>query len=143
MSDQNQKSPNPNAPLIVFRGGKKKEVFVKIWGNETKEGKQWYSTSVGLTFTDAETGLPRDTNSLSQSEMNELPRLINRANQTLRLLNDPRVSRDQALNPDRQTVDMDLKAQRDAVIAKAKAPSVSNGAARSSGPDMEAHTPEM
>lgn len=140
MSDQ--KTPNPNAPLIAFRAGKNDEVFVKIWGNENKDGKQWYSTSVGLTFTDAETGLPRDTNSLNQTQMNELPPLINQANQTLRLLNDPRVSRKQALNPDRQTVETDLKAQRDAVMAKAKTPSASNGAERSHAPDIQSHSPE-
>lgn len=129
MSDTTPK--NPNGPLIAHREPGS-AAFVKIWGQQTKEGKPFYTTSVGVTYTDTETGEPRDTNSMSQAEMNKLPRLINLANQTMRLLNDPTVTREQALdaarNPqgeNRQAFENGLKAQRDAVLAQARSPSIS------------------
>lgn len=141
MSDQTPK--NPNGPLIAHResGG---AAFVKIWGQQTKEGKPFYTTSVGITYTDTETDQPRDTNSMTQAEMNKLPGLINEANQTLRLLNDPSITREQALdaarNPqgqNRKAFENGLKVQRDAVLAQVRPPSIpSDQVAQSQAPDM-------
>lgn len=141
MSDQTPK--NPNAPLIAHREAGS-AAFVKIWGQQTKDGRHFYTTSVGVTYTDTETGQPRDTSSLTQAELNKLPGLINDANQTLRLLNDPSITREQALdaarNPhgqNRQAFENGLKFQRDAVLAQARSPLVSPAqAAPSQAPDM-------
>lgn len=138
----NAKAQTAKGPLRVHRSPKS-DVFVKIWDNETEDGKHYYTTSVGRTYRDPETGQPRDTNRLTQTEVNKLPGLINEANQTLRLLNDPRVTRDQALQADQRAQNLKhasengLKAQRDAVLAKAKTPTLrAEQSSPSQEPDM-------
>ena len=100
-----QRISNGKAPLYTHRMSGS-AVFVKIWENTSKDGRTYYTTSIGRTYTAPNTEQTRDTANLSQAQMNQLPPLITQANQTLHMLRD-------------QERTNSLQAQRDQVMINA------------------------
>lgn len=80
-STENETSRNSNNGLAyVHRDG---AIFAKIWRNQSEKGDVFYSTTVGKTYTDKQTGEPRDTSNLHKSELLRAQFLIGEAYRTI------------------------------------------------------------
>ena len=70
------------APLATHRDG---QTFTKVWGNENADGQVRYTSTVGYTYTDKETGEPKESRNLRDSDLLRLPSLAARARESIRL----------------------------------------------------------
>lgn len=68
-------------PVDTVRDG---QTFIKIWRNWLPSGDPIYSSTVGYTYTDKETGKARDSRSLRDTDLLKMPDLASRARQSLR-----------------------------------------------------------
>lgn len=70
-----------NPPVDTVRDG---QTFIKIWRNRLPSGDPIYSSTIGYTYTDKQTGKPRDSYSLRDSDLLKLPDLSSRARTSIR-----------------------------------------------------------
>ncbi|MEM9668629.1 MAG: hypothetical protein AAF950_06855 [Pseudomonadota bacterium] len=75
----------PNAPIDTVRDG---QTFIKIWRNHLPSGDPIYASKVGYTYTDKQTGKPRDSYSLRDIDLAKMPDLSSRARASIRHFKD-------------------------------------------------------
>ena len=74
-------SPRKDPPIETLRDG---QTFIKVWRNLLPSGDPIYSSTTGYTYTDKETGEPRESRSLRDSDLLKLPELAPRARAVIR-----------------------------------------------------------
>ena len=70
-----------NPPVKTHPDG---AVRVKVWRNETHEGKPFYNVTIGRAYQDRETGQWRESQSFGAADLLKLQPLLNEASQTIR-----------------------------------------------------------
>ena len=134
-----------NPPVKTHPDG---AVRVKVWRNQTHEGKPFYNVTIGRAYQDRETGQWRESQSFGAADLLKLQPLLNEAYQTIR--QEQALDRERAQQPQQpQLLDTPapevapatgLEAQQQAAMANAApAPAPEQGQAIQSNP---ARTPE-
>lgn len=106
-------------------------VRVKVWRNQSHEGRPFYNVTVGRVYKDEEAGEWRETRSLSPDDVLKAQALMGEAYQTIR--------QEQTLDREYARVQMQedepgLSAQRDAAVANGRKP-------QRRAPDQSARVP--
>jgi len=89
-----------NAPVATHRDG---QTFTKVWGNQNDEGQLRYTTTIGYTYTDKESGEPRESRNLRDSDLLRLPHLATLARDSIRQFKAQDREQGQSRSPDQQS----------------------------------------